>query len=632
MSLAQPPLYKNAGARSSRKNGNALRRGKACVHCRHLKIVSEGADSNFQRSQSKSFAVQKCDGIKPICGPCSESTKDANCQYTDLPSRASRLQSDIEELVARIEVLETSNGSSRKNVPAQSSSLNSRSLSLSLSLDSRQSPNSSTPTLRSLLFGILSNWSLIGNLTQSAFSLDVDYSLDSEPPVHERASLIDKFISRCATLAFFLNLEMFRSSALLPLPLGDPRRPSPALLACVYLWGLRISSSPWKSTKGTVFLRRARQFIALEGVGTRNRTQVMHLIQAKILLIIYLVHWGQFLEAEFHGNGAISLVLSYGLHKIIPTSDGVYDDPEGRLSPCTGPVDQAERINAFCNSFGSLDSYLEIQTPLPSNTQNCGPDRIGYELYWRGPIPEQPVYHVLGAIMIIYVLVLGIYSKSAILLHRALYLHKQIDTGDSHKIAEECTRLEQIVLNFYSSLPEISYIKELEARSSPFPPFICSEKLSLMRAAVGCAWVNIQSIFSSFGVVHEARKRLVDASRNVYASLELTYPGSHPLAGTLSRLTCEAIVRELNAIKAESSSASSWTGDVSDMGRRVEEESQLVSTIIDGMGTMSILVICCPLVELNTEGTRGLDLVDIGWWLVEEEISVSTECEQCSWF
>ncbi|KAJ3849862.1 hypothetical protein EV368DRAFT_85116 [Lentinula lateritia] len=602
MSLAQPPLYKNAGARSSRKNGNALRRGKACVHCRHLKIVSEGADSNFQRSQSKSFAVQKCDGIKPICGPCSESTKDANCQYTDLPSRASRLQSDIEELVARIEVLETSNGSSRKNVPAQSSSLNSRSLSLSLSLDSRQSPNSSTPTLRSLLFGILSNWSLIGNLTQSAFSLDVDYSLDSEPPVHERASLIDKFISRCATLAFFLNLEMFRSSALLPLPLGDPRRPSPALLACVYLWGLRISSSPWKSTKGTVFLRRARQFIALEGVGTRNRTQVMHLIQAKILLIIYLVHGGQFLEAEFHGNGAISLVLSYGLHKIIPTSDGVYDDPEGRLSPCTGPVDQAERINAFwsvfyiqrllavivnspSNSFGSLDSYLEIQTPLPSNTQNYGPEDTARTLndFLRDTAPQRPETSSLDT------------GSSLIRGFTLEFLMSHIP-GDSHKIAEECTRLEQIVLNFYSSLPEISYIKELEARSSPFPPFICSEKLSLVRAAVGCAWVNIQSIFSSFGVVHEARKRLVDASRNVYASLELTYPGSHPLAGTLSRLTCEAIVRELNAIKAESSSASSWTGDVSDMGRRVEEESQLVSTIIDGMGTMSILVTCCPLV------------------------------------
>lgn len=116
----------------------------------------------------------------------------------------------------------------------------------------------------------------------------------------------------------------------------------------------------------------------------------MHLIQAKILLIIYLVHGGQFLEAEFHGNGAISLVLSYGLHKIIPASDGVYDDPEGRLPPCTGPVDQAERINAFwsvfyiqrllavivnspSNSFGSLDSYLEIQTPLPLHTENYGP-------------------------------------------------------------------------------------------------------------------------------------------------------------------------------------------------------------------------------------------------------------------
>ncbi|KAJ3783240.1 hypothetical protein GGU10DRAFT_361453 [Lentinula aff. detonsa] len=550
-----------------RSRGQPLPRGNACIHCRHSKI--------------------RCDGVKPICGHCLATSKEADCKYTDPhpPSRSALLQRDIEELLVRIEVLKKLNNS-RKIISTRNSSV-----SLSLSPNSEHS----------------------NDHIHSAFSLDADYtSSDCEPPFPERANLIDSFIGRCATLAFFLDPDTFRKTALLPLPLGDPQRPSPALLACVYLWGLRIFSPALKlaKEKEPAFLRRARQYIALE-VGTQNPTQITHILQAKILLIIYLVNAGQFLEAEFHGNRAISLVLSYGLHKIIPTSSGVYGDPERRLPPCTSPAEQAERINAFWtvfyiqrllavmvgslgNSFGSLDSYLEIRTPFPTKTMNYDSKDIAITLhdFLNDTAPQRPETSALS-----------IYSKSALLYHRAVYLHRQLSSGDKDRVEliKACLRFEQTVFNFYTALPKISYIKTLEASSS-CPPFISSEKLSLMYATVSCACVNIQSILASLGV-HGGRKRLIVAAEDLFSSLESSYPGSHPLAGTLSRLTCEALIEELMRLKAEN-----VFGDVLDLACKVEEETQLEQAITDGMGTMSILVTCCPLVGYDLKKVRNLYL------------------------
>ncbi|KAJ3992062.1 hypothetical protein F5050DRAFT_1811871 [Lentinula boryana] len=567
--------------------GQPLPRGNACINCRHSKI--------------------KCDGVKPICGHCLALSKEADCQYTDPPSRAARLQRDIEELLVRIEVLKNLNNS-RKIISTRNSSANSSSLSLS--------PDSEHSSARTSLLAVsrMTQAAFVDDPIHSAFSLDADYtSSDCEPPFLERANLIDSFLGRSATLAFFLDPDTFRKTALLPFPLGDPQRPSPALLACVYLWGLRIFSPALKlaKEKEPAFLRRARRYIALE-VGTQNPTQIMHVLQAKILLIIYLVNTGQFLEAEFHGNGAISLVLSYGLHKIIPTSSGVYGDPEGRLPPCTGPAEQAERIRAFWtvfyiqrllavmvgslgNSFGSLDSYLEIRTPFPTKTMDydsASPKFPTLHDFLNDTAPQRPETSALS-----------IYSKSALLYHRAVYLHRQLSSGDEDRdeLIKACLRFEQTVLNFYTALPQISYIKKLEASSS-YPPFISSEKLSLMYATVSCACVNIQSILASLGV-HGGRKRLIAAAEDLFHSLESSYPGSHPLAGTLSRLTCEALIEELMRLKAENAS-----GDVLDLARKVEEETQLEQAITDGMGTMSILVTCCPLVGYDLQKVRNLYL------------------------
>ncbi|EEB90774.1 hypothetical protein MPER_10976, partial [Moniliophthora perniciosa FA553] len=63
-----------------------LRRGKACLNCRFLKI--------------------KCDGVKPTCGPCIRVPKDDPCEFTDGPSRTVMLQENLARLQARVRELE----------------------------------------------------------------------------------------------------------------------------------------------------------------------------------------------------------------------------------------------------------------------------------------------------------------------------------------------------------------------------------------------------------------------------------------------------------------------------------------------------------------------------------------------
>ncbi|KAJ7196833.1 hypothetical protein GGX14DRAFT_472931 [Mycena pura] len=77
---------KHARTRPPKPRAEPLRRGKACLNCRHLKI--------------------RCDGVRPVCGPCVRVPKDDECEYADVNSRTKELQATIKRLQARVEELE----------------------------------------------------------------------------------------------------------------------------------------------------------------------------------------------------------------------------------------------------------------------------------------------------------------------------------------------------------------------------------------------------------------------------------------------------------------------------------------------------------------------------------------------
>lgn len=54
------------------------------------------------------FIYQKCDGTKPVCGPCLRHPKDDPCEYADSPrrSRTKVLEDQVARLEARLKDLE----------------------------------------------------------------------------------------------------------------------------------------------------------------------------------------------------------------------------------------------------------------------------------------------------------------------------------------------------------------------------------------------------------------------------------------------------------------------------------------------------------------------------------------------
>ncbi|KAJ6611976.1 hypothetical protein B0H10DRAFT_1808421, partial [Mycena sp. CBHHK59/15] len=101
-----------------------------------------------------------------------------------------------------------------------------------------------------------------------------------------------------------------------PFPVGDEHRLSPVLLYVIYLWGVHLSQDPSLRVSETVFLKCMKQYMPTEISAHTHPTHLLHTIQAQVLLSTYVLRNKHFLEAEFHANGAATLILSYHLHKI----------------------------------------------------------------------------------------------------------------------------------------------------------------------------------------------------------------------------------------------------------------------------------------------------------------------------
>jgi hypothetical protein len=73
---------------------------------RFLKIVSTWSSSRNTRVINTN--PQKCDGNKPVCGPCRRHPKEDECEYSDGPgrSRTKALEEQVLRLEARLQELE----------------------------------------------------------------------------------------------------------------------------------------------------------------------------------------------------------------------------------------------------------------------------------------------------------------------------------------------------------------------------------------------------------------------------------------------------------------------------------------------------------------------------------------------
>ncbi|KAJ7197918.1 hypothetical protein GGX14DRAFT_402235 [Mycena pura] len=538
-----PMANKNTPGRSLER----LRRGKACLNCRHLKI-------------------------RPMCGPCNRLPKDDPCEYPDSMSRTQELQETIVRLQSRVDDLQGTAGPSDFAGPSAYQSAR-----ISPGLSSRSSESSMLEFQEPPLAMI----QMLHTLTGSIGSLHA-------------------FLPHATQFGFFLHPQRFRDSALLPLPSGDVRRPSAALLCVVYLWGVRLAQAQPLLASEPIFLRRAQHQIATDISGPPH-AHVLHTIQAQVLLATYLFRDQRLLEAEVHANGAATFALRHGLHRVRSSRPSA---PALQLPPPADAVEEGERIRSFW-AVATLQSHLctalngttaafcvlegpaaEIDTPWPLEVEDyaagmMAPGYRGQEsirfFMTDDPLPLSPVYML--------------HAKAAVLLYRAARLtagwSPQLSPQQTAAYIVAHTHLEQRVTKLWQSLPPVH-----AAHGDGDGDGAAARARVLVHAVTASAAIRLNCASTSAGNDRTARAKRIAAARAVVAALgDARVPHratAHPVLGSLGAAACTTLMDDL--VRARAARAS-WTAGMG-LGASLPppglEETAMLADLRTGMAAMQV--------------------------------------------
>ncbi|KAJ7868681.1 hypothetical protein B0H13DRAFT_2558397 [Mycena leptocephala] len=507
-----------------------LRRGKACLNCRHLKI--------------------KCDGNRPVCGQCKRVPKGDPCEFTDVSSRTQELENAVFRLQSRIYELEGIPGPSNSQGHSQHGDLSAHGWKPS-DLSRRNSPFSGSSA---------------GSRASPQAASDSSFLGAEEPPLVMIQMLLDYFLPHATQFGFFLHVDNFRESALLPLDFGNDLRPSPALLSVVYLWGVHLSLSQPLISSEPVFLKRAQQDISVEITESSNPTHLLHTIQAQVLLSTYMFRNKRFLEAEFHANGAATLTLGYQLHKIRSTRPGspqllgVPIMHEVFPNPPSSSVEEGERIRGFwavCCLQSNLNIALSSSSINFSILESSGanidtPWPLEIADYAAGLLPatfqgQETIKTFLTEDPGSSSPVSTLYAKAAVLLHRASRLGSNwspnFQSHEAASYAASCTWLDGRITKFWETLPPLYafYTDAAVART-----------LVVTHAMTAAAVIKLHRAPSSVDPV--AQKKCVFAARAILACLGDSripdFTVAHPIVGSMCMMACRVLMDEVRKAKA----------------------------------------------------------------------------------
>ncbi|KAJ4485703.1 hypothetical protein J3R30DRAFT_1394854 [Lentinula aciculospora] len=311
----------------------SLRKGQACIYCRRRKM--------------------RCDGMRPVCGQCRRGQRPEDCEYTDRQgqSRMEALEDSIARSKERIRELENPT-----STPAEQAVV----------LHQPYGGNTNLP-----------DGPLAPLMTGSSFGArDADASTSTaEPPREIISTLLNKFFEHAADFGFFLSASKFQDSALLPYPVGDPRRPSGSLLATVYFVGCIVSDTTAWQARSPEYLAQALQRTGSPGLVGSHPQKVLHTIQAEVLLANYFFSSGRLLEGRYHVSTAMSLCVGSGLNKI--------------HSPDLLMIVNNNNDQGWAAAF-EVNSYND---PIIAETETPWPLRV--EDYLQGQlIPNAPRYNL----------------------------------------------------------------------------------------------------------------------------------------------------------------------------------------------------------------------------------------------
>ncbi|KAI0027249.1 hypothetical protein K488DRAFT_74690 [Vararia minispora EC-137] len=338
----------------------ALRRGMACSNCRLRK--------------------KKCDGIRPVCGPCENSGRP-DCEFpTDAPSSTHELEQRVAVLRARLRGLRRVRAgplsTKRTNTSSPGTGDDGSSTASDLSFE-----GPANPVAREVYEG------RAGQIQTNLFSIPSAASNQHKPiflsMLGLSKELIDKlfsaFFSRDQPL-WFLHPARFRAAAMLPH--GHPARVHPALEATVCLLGISDDDPPALETM-------LREHATSELGNPLSGKQALYVLQTYVLLGAYTLARGEFLVGQEHIASAASIVLVYGLHKGHLTRETLpYDTPPSALgtaplallAPPRDEVEEGERTLAFWTVF-ALERVWGSALGTPARIRN-GDGGVFIEAPW----------------------------------------------------------------------------------------------------------------------------------------------------------------------------------------------------------------------------------------------------------
>ncbi|KZT10443.1 uncharacterized protein LAESUDRAFT_425502 [Laetiporus sulphureus 93-53] len=302
--------------------------------------------------------AQKCDGARPICGPCIRSNRESDCEYTDgpTPSPTQVLEDNISRLEARIYELE------HPEMVTPSVTL----------YDPRSAPPVAGPSSVSACQA--QNMPIAGSSgrqpTPTAFLIPahsvqtLNPNFGSKPSPEVIQMLIGHFLPHASQVGFFLHPARFIARATGPHAFTF----APALLSTVCLWGAHFSRDPALRAHEPVFLHRAVHSVTA-ALSQAPAHDLIHAIQAEVLLAHYFFAEDRLPEGRYHCNAAVALVLSCRLNKLhaVPNPVSAAAVTRGvELSPPADAMEEGERINAFWSVF-VLDKSWAATVGSPSH-------------------------------------------------------------------------------------------------------------------------------------------------------------------------------------------------------------------------------------------------------------------------
>ncbi|KAF8967602.1 hypothetical protein BDZ97DRAFT_1978162 [Flammula alnicola] len=533
---------------------------------------------------SQRFLKIKCDGERPICGPCQAHPRDDECEYADGPgrSRTKVLEDTVSRLEARLLELENPESSTpsvtlhdpyhsfKDHRLSKSPPLHIPEPSTVFSPLSPFSPSSTTSSLPSgrhwNTFSTLEpNTELSGSSGSSTSPVRYPIAM---PYIGNEVSSFDKFFPHATQFGFFMHVPTFRRSALLAFPSGHHSRPTPGLISVVHLLGIHFCQPEGLHNQETSLLTRAVQHVATDLFGS-HPNKIVNTLQAEILLSYYFMRTGFLLEAKCRAGAAIALAIGSGLHKVrsanitAPSTLGIMHDQPYTLPLPTDTLQEAERINGFWSVLmlhkfisvaleppaqvcGVLEAPgMQIDTPWPIDMDNFEEGIIRPDLRGNSTVraflngypadPDSP---------------LALTAKAAILFHRAAHLTGQWSPTMSPR--------DQV--SYDAAAKSVNgLIETFRANLAPIPKYETRDpnirNLLLTHALVDAASIKLHWIFA---YAYATSKQIcLSAARNMvnYGDLNLQDIGYiNPIMGNLWMTACLVFVDEISRTRQLKSS------------------------------------------------------------------------------